>query len=133
MPTAPPCLTLKPFSTRPGPRWQATILPENNPAGAGERHCGSLYGGADENTTAAGPAPAVIDAPLNVAVAPPGPVRLRVDSNDRPWVEAATVVTHGDRWSAVAAPGPEFPAEAATNTPAAYASRNASSTASLNG
>ena len=44
--------------------------------------------------------------------------------------EAPTVVTHGPPWSAVAGPGPEFPADALTSIPAAYASRNASSTAS---
>ncbi len=48
-------------------------------------------------------------------------------------MDAATVVTHGLRWSVVFAPGPELPAEADTKTPAAYASRNASSTGSLYG
>ena len=46
-------------------------------------------------------------------------------------VEAATVVTHGPAWFAVDAPGPSLPAEAFTDTPAAYASRKASSTASV--
>ena len=39
MPTAPPCRTLKPLSTRAlPPRWQATILPVNVPGGAGLVH-----------------------------------------------------------------------------------------------
>src|SRR5688572_5358395 len=104
------------------------------PGGAGEVHCALLYGGAEASTTgSAEPVPAVIDAPLNVAVAPPELFNVSVDSNALLWVEAATVVTHGDRWSAVLAPGPALPAEAATNTPAWYASRNASSTGSPNG
>src|SRR5262245_49713310 len=74
-----------------------------------------------------------MDAPLKVAVAPPDAFNVNVDSNARACVEAATVVTQGDRWLAVPAPGPSLPADAATNTPAAYASRNASSTGSLNG
>jgi hypothetical protein len=39
-------------------------------------------------------------------------------------VDAATVVYHGDAWSAVAAPGPLLPALTATNTPAAAALKN---------
>jgi len=35
MPAAPPLKTLKPRWTRPGPRWQATILPVNVPGAAG--------------------------------------------------------------------------------------------------
>ena len=69
---------------------------------------------------------------MNVAVFEPA-VSVRVESNSRLCVEAATVVTHGDRWLTVPAPGPSLPAEAATNTPAAYASRNASSTGSVSG
>ncbi len=37
MPAAPPWKTLKPRSTRPGPRSQTTILPVNSPGGAGAR------------------------------------------------------------------------------------------------
>ena len=70
--------------------------------------------------------------PEIVAVAPP-PVSVIVERKVRLWVDAATVVTHGLRWSVVFAPGPELPAEAATKTPAAYASRKASSTGSLYG
>ena len=65
--------------------------------------------------------------------APPAGVTVSVDWNSRVCVDAATVMTHGERCSAVPAPGPLLPAEAATNTPAAYASRNASSTGSLYG
>ena len=58
---------------------------------------------------------------------------VNIDWNSRVWFDAATEVTHGDTWFAVSAPGPSLPAAAATNTPAEYASRNASSTGSLNG
>src|SRR5688572_18306769 len=132
MPAAPPCNTLKPFMTRPLLRWQATILPTNTPGGAAMSHSGRLYGGADARTTGNGPTPAVTDAPVNVAVSAPA-ARVRVDANSRRCVEAATVVTQGERWLAVPAPGPLLPAEVATNTPAAYASRNANSTGSVSG
>ncbi len=41
------------------------------------------------------------------------------------------MLVHGPAWPAVASPGPSFPAEAFTRIPAAYASRNASSTPSV--
>ena len=50
--------------------------------------------------------------------------------NARGPYDAPTVVTHGPPWSAVPGPGPALPAEAFTSIPAAYASRNASSTGS---
>src|SRR5262249_45123375 len=93
----------------------------------------SLYGAADARTTGAGPAPEVIDAPVNVALVPSLEFTVSVESNSRRWVDAATVVTHGDRWLTVEAVGPSLPAEVATKTPAAYASRKASSTGSVNG
>src|SRR6478735_6021352 len=134
MPAAPPCLTLKPFSTRPlPPRWQATILPAKIPGGAGASQSTRLYGAAEDSTTGSGPAPAVMEAPSPVNLSPLAAVSVSVLANSRVWVEAATVVTHGERWFAVEAPGPSLPAEAATNTPAAYASRNASSTGSVDG
>jgi hypothetical protein len=58
-------------------------------------------------------------------------VSFRVEAYWRSNVDAATVVTHGPAWFAVDAPGPSLPAEAFTETPAAYASRKASSTASV--
>jgi hypothetical protein len=58
-------------------------------------------------------------APSTSKVAPPSAVRWSVVANSRVWVDAATVVTQGDRWSLVEAPGPELPADAATKTPAA--------------
>src|SRR5690606_21440562 len=76
--------------------------------------------------------PWVTDAPRSTSVSSPD-LRVSVELNSRVWVEAATVVTHGETWLTVDAPGPLLPAEAATNTPAAYASRNASSTGSVNG
>ncbi len=46
------------------------------------------------------------------------------------WVDAATVVSHGEGWLVVEAVGPLLPEEAATKTPAAAARMKASSTAS---
>ena len=46
------------------------------------------------------------------------------------WVLAATVMSQGLGCATVLASGPELPAEAATNTPAAAAPKNAYSTAS---
>ena len=110
---------MKPFSTRATtPRSQATIFPVKVPGAAGASHSALLYGGADDNTIGSGPAPAVIDAPVNSAVAAPA-VNVSVDWNSRVWVDAPTVVTHGARWLAVPAPGPSLPADAETNTPAA--------------
>src|SRR5262249_53328885 len=140
MPAAPPWARLKPFWARPigspltaPPRWQATILPVNVPAGAGCPQKMSLYGAAEASTTGSGPAPAVIDAPTNVAEAPSLDVTVRVESNSRFCVEAATVVTHGDKWSLDDAAGPGLPAEAATNAPAPDAARDASATTSCDG
>jgi len=92
----------------------------------------SLYGAADDNTTGAGPAPAVTEAPVNVAL-PLAALTVNVAWNVRVCVDAATVVVHGETWLAVAAVGPLLPADAATRTPAAYASRKASSTGSVAG
>jgi hypothetical protein len=61
----------------------------------------------------------VIDAPSTVNVSPPLAFRDRAERNSRVWVDAATLVTHGERWLAVPAPGPSLPAEAETKTPAA--------------
>src|SRR5262245_35267324 len=134
MPTAPPCRTLKPFSTRAlPPRWHATILPVKVPGGAGVVQSALEYGASVDSTTGAGPAPSVRDAPLLVKTSPLDAVTVSVVANSRVCVDAATDVTHGDKWFTVPAPGPSFPADADTKTPAAYASRNASSTGSLNG
>jgi hypothetical protein len=46
-------------------------------------------------------------------------------------VLAATVAVHGALCATVLAPGPLLPADAATNTPAAVALKNATSTALL--
>ena len=43
---------------------------------------------------------------------------------------AATVVSHGELWATVEAPGPLLPADVATKTLASAAKRNASSTGS---
>jgi hypothetical protein len=93
---------------------------------------GLLYGAAEESTIGSGPAPWVIEAPWNVAVVEPA-VSVSVDWNVRVCVDAATVVTHGLRWFRRPRAWARVPAEAATNTPAAYASRKDNSTGSVNG
>lgn len=116
-----------------GPRWQATILPVNVPGGAGASHPTLEYGGSDALTTGSGLVmPDVMVAPDSCKLAPP-PLRLIVERKVRDCVDAATESTQGELWLTVAAPGPSFPALVATTTPAAYASRNASSTASVYG
>src|SRR3954454_17589791 len=102
----------------PPPRAQTTIWPVKVPAGAAAEHRLLLYGAADACTTGSGPTPEVIDAPVAEKVSPLPAVRESCDSKSRRWVDAATVVTHGPPWPAVAAPGPSLPAEAATKTPA---------------
>ncbi len=62
--------------------------------------------------------PSVTDAPSIYREAPPSALRAIVFANARRCVLAATVVTHGLRWSVVLAPGPALPADAATKTPA---------------
>jgi len=94
-------------------------LPLNNPRGAGASHSGFEYGAADESTTGNGPTPGVMDAPLTVNVSPLEAFSVSAVANSRVCVDAATVVTHGDRWFAVRAPGPSLPADAETKTPAA--------------
>src|SRR5436190_19717568 len=121
MPTAPRCLTLKPFWMRPmpWPRWQTTILPVKAPSGVALAQNGSLAGAAAALTTDVGVLmPAVSDTPTSDRVAASLAVRLIVFLKERLAVLAATVVTHGPRWATVSASGPELPAEAATNTPA---------------
>src|SRR5262245_36538853 len=110
MAMAPPALTLLPLSTRaiPPPRPHATILPANAPAGALVPHSLPYPATLSASTTGAGPAPPVIEAPSNVAFA--SALRsVSVETNSRLWVDAATVVTHGDRWFTVPAPGPSLP------------------------
>ena len=68
----------------------------------------------------------LIDAPMYLAPLP----RFDVGAGMRSWVDAATVVSHGLMW-ATALAGPLLPAEAATNTPASDARKNACSTGSL--
>ncbi|GAB3830371.1 hypothetical protein GCM10027610_018630 [Dactylosporangium cerinum] len=51
--------------------------------------------------------PPVTDAPLKVADVPSVEVSVMTDRNSRRCVEAATVVTQGERCATVPAPGPE--------------------------
>ena len=115
MPAAPPWRTLKPSATRPTglPRLHTTILSVNVPAAAGASHSAL-----ELTTIAFGPTPSVSEMPSIDIVAPPSAVRLTLFLKTRGPVLAATVVTHGPRWSVVSAPGPELPAEAATKMPA---------------
>src|SRR4051812_32792042 len=109
MPTAPRCLTLKPFWMRPipRPRWQTTILPVNAPSGVAFAQNGSLAGASAALTTGAGVlTPAVSDTPTSDRVAASLAVMLIVFLKARLAVLAATVVTHGPRWATVSAPGP---------------------------
>ena len=61
----------------------------------------------DASTTGSGPAPGGDrGARRACAVAPSAPVSVSVEANSRVCVDAATVVTHGERWLAVAGAGP---------------------------
>src|SRR5262245_3405920 len=72
IPTAPPCMTLKPLRARLGPRSQAAILPVNVPGGTGFTHSGSAYGGSEALTIGVELAiPEVMLAPDTCRVAPP--------------------------------------------------------------
>jgi hypothetical protein len=84
MPTAPPALTLLLFSTRPmpPPRSQATILPANAFAAGLVPHSAEYPVTLCARTTGAGPTPAVIEAPSNVARVSPLR-RVSVDMNSR--------------------------------------------------
>ncbi len=135
MPTPPAFFTARLLSTRALlPRSQSTILPATL--------AGSSCGGLLTHCAAASsvlPAAPLVRASTIGAVTATGPVpapwkawpspSVTVLVADRSWVPAATVVVHGMPLSTVDAPGPELPAEAATNTPALAALRNASSTA----
>src|SRR3954452_19313029 len=68
----------------------------------------------------------VTDAPVIVNV-PPLPLTVTVEVKARASVLAATVVSHGTDAGepTVPAPGPELPAELATNTPASEAPKKA--------
>src|SRR5262245_41722783 len=123
MPSPLPCWTTKPFQTRASPpRRHATINPSKTvgEAGSVEQPGPPVYPGTFcASTTGNGPAPAVIVEPSTENVSPLPAVSESVVANSRVCVDAPTVVVHGPRWSAVPAPGPELPAEADTNTPAA--------------
>src|SRR4051794_33448555 len=69
------------------------------------------------------------EAPLTVKPGPPARLTVTVEVNARLTVEAATEVVHGtlEGEPTVPAPGPELPAEFATNTPALAALSSASS------
>src|SRR5258706_14274936 len=109
MPAAPPCRTLKPLMIRPGLRRQATILPVNVPGAAACSQVASLYGAAEARTTGSGLLmPVVIETPFSVDEVPSDEPRVSVEENASFWVDAATVVTHAERWSDVDAAGPEL-------------------------
>src|SRR5262249_32597817 len=119
MPTAPRCLTLKPFWARPiTPRSQTTILPAKAPSGVLFWQSGSASGPLLGATSGLAATPWVSDVPASVRLAPSDEVIRARFTKARSWVLAATVVSHGPRWSTVSAAGPELPAEAATKTPA---------------
>src|SRR5262249_26334861 len=140
IPAALPWRTLRPLSMRPlPPRAQTTTLPVAEPATRSDPQAASslpppTFGRVLARTTGVGvEMPFVSVTPGTSSVAPPLPVRCRVEVNERGPVEAPTVVTHGPPCSAVPAPGPLLPADALTEMPAWNASRNASSTGSVYG
>src|SRR4051794_21433028 len=108
------------------PRMQSTILPATTAgSSAFGWHCPAAVALTPErpdaapSTSGAGPSARVTDAP--VAVSPVDSVT--VAWNERASESAATAVVHGtsDGAPTVPAPGPVFPAELATKTPAAAA------------
>ena len=92
----------------PPPRWQATILPVTMPAGSAWRSSRRCRRRRPRRGRPARGRDAGGDrrARRASAVAPSPPVRVSVDWNARVCVDAATVMTHGERWSVVPAPGP---------------------------
>src|SRR5918995_2838638 len=134
MPLPPACWTTWLFSIRAlTPRSQTTILPLTFAGSSvpGKQRATEAAGApaapaADERTTE--PVVGVVfdDAPVYDAPLP----SVSVASEARACVLAATVVSHGPGCATVEAPGPSLPAEAATNTPARAAKRNATSTGS---
>src|SRR5664279_1822631 len=112
MPTAPRASTLLPFSTRPlTPRWHTTTLPAKAPSAVASSHSASLYGASAAFTTGAG----VVSGretviPGTVRVLASEDVSVVVPMKERLSVLAATVVTHGSRWSVVSGVGPLLPA-----------------------
>ena len=143
MPTPPACLTARLLSTRVlPPRAQSTTFPATLTGSrlAPLKHWVTWVGLAPgspapaESISAERGADGATPIPLKVCVVSLASVeKLRPSPsvtflvNDRSWVPAATVVSHGIALSMVAAPAPALPAAAATNTPAAAALRNASS------
>ena len=136
MPTPPASLTARLLSTRAlTPRSHSTILPVTL-AGSSVPMKHSRTCGRRRHR----PGPAFDRVDQRRRTARPGRRRRRCTWRrcrasrtwwtGRSWVLAATVVIHGRLCATVLAPGPLLPAEAATNTPAAAALKNASSTGS---
>src|SRR5262249_46474927 len=121
------------------PRSQTTILPvtfagsrtATPPLPAFEKHWRTLSGSAPARPASfartsgvSAGTPATIEVPWNVRPSPSVSVLW-----NEVCVLAATVVSHGLGCATVDAVGPLLPADAATNTPASEAFRNATSTA----
>ena len=126
MPIPPTRWTSKLFSTRAlTPRSQKTILPAAAAVSvfSWQRRAGEAGVPNVTSWPVAEPVPA--DAPLYVT-----PSILAEPAPTRSCVSAATVVIHGLGCATVETAGPSLPAEAATNTFASAAFRNATSTPS---
>ena len=104
------------------PRAQATICPLTDPPANAVEHVESVAWPETEAAITTGVALEmgwVIDEPVKSAVSALLAVRCRVVRYRRDGYDAPTVFSHGPPWSAVAAPGPELPAEALASPPAA--------------
>ncbi|MCY1224223.1 hypothetical protein D9M72_363690 [compost metagenome] len=135
MPTPPFAWTSRLFAVRSTtPRSQTTTLPVTLAASsvpgpqrfAAEGASGAAASAA--TTTAASlTSDFMMDAPRNMLPSD----TFTVPSRSLGKVDAATVVSHGEAWFTVDTAGPELPADAETNTPAAAAFRNARATGSV--
>src|SRR5699024_6904874 len=119
------------------PRSMSAIDSSNEPDGNAEHACpfpatasASRTGASISSVTTGPPSPGTAATPVSSS-APP--TTSRVWANARLVLDAPDAAIHGPVWAAVDAPGPELPADAATNTPALVASRKARSTGSCQG
>src|ERR687895_2091062 len=123
MPTPPAFLTARLLAAREKLPSQMTILPVTF---AGSRPLRQpTLPAFSPSTIGVEPRLSVTETPLNDWLLP----RRTVPAHVRSCLLAATVISHGPPWSTVLGPGPALPAEAATNTFAWRANRNATSSA----
>ncbi len=106
MPSPPPWKTLWLFRMRFRPRWQTTISFVSELAGIGLTQSASVPTAVPSTTGRGVVRPAVIDEPTSFSLSPLLAVSFSSLWKCRSLVLAATVVTHGPRWSVVSGPGP---------------------------